>query len=273
MAGYYNNKTNDEKRKSNNTYGPNYYNYETKEKLSVLYWDGSIAFIISKFSENPDGSINEDTNNAVRVTVKPYTLSMLESLAEDAYDDIKNGKYDEFEPAGVPCGNHMNNMIEISNGSNIGREPGVYLVIYKDISEDRKTSNRAIYTFATRVVVKGYRSDTGEGKATIMKSQEFKDFIRVMRDFNSGMNMAMAHSFKEATKYDKMATNKVLALICANMGIDLMSSGKYSGGNKKRGNVPFNPTNSYDDDSTITIDSSQYKESDYDINIDINDVD
>jgi len=92
----------------------------------------------------------------------------------------------------------------------------------------------------------------------------------LINDFNSGMNMALAHSFKEATKYDKLSTNKVLALICSNMGIDLMSVGK-SGGYKNR-NTPFITNNSGSDGSTIDINDSEYQESSCDINIDIEDV-
>ncbi len=266
MAGYYNNKTPDEKKKSNNTYGPNYYNYDTHEKLSILYWDGSMAFIITKFSENSSGAIVEDANNAVRVTVKPYTVSTLTTIAEEAYDALKHGDFESFESTGVPCGSQMNNMVEISNGANIGREPGVYLVIYKDITDDRRTKNKAVYTFSTRTAVKGYNCETGDGRAITMKSQEFKDFLKTIADFSSSMNMAFAHSVKEATKYANFSTAKVLSLMCANMGIDLMNP-KY--GNNKRKNIPFQ---SGGDDNTIDIDSSQYRESEYDINVDISDI-
>lgn len=266
MAGYYNAKTPDEKRKSNNTYGPNFYNYDTHEKLSILYWDSSIAFIISKFTENSSGGLVEDTNNSTRITIKSATSSALVSVAEEALNAIKHGDISSYESTGIPCGSMGNNMVEISNGTNINREPGIYLVLYKDISDDRKTKNRAVYTFSSKIAVKGYNSETGEGRSIAMKSQEFKDFVRAISDFSSGMNLAYAHAVKEATKYEKMATTKVLSLICANMGIDLMSN--YSGGNKRRSNTPFNGNS----DNVIDIDSAQYKESEYDIDVDISDI-
>lgn len=268
MAGYYNAKTPDEKRKSNNTYGPNYYNYDTHEKLSILYWDSSIGFVISKFTENSSGGIVEDTNNSTRITVKGHTASALASVAEEALNAMKHGDISSFESTGIPCGSQFNNMVEISNGSNIGRDTGLYLVLYKDISEERKTSNRAVYTFSSKVAVKGYNSETGEGRSIAMKSQEFKDFKRTITDFSGSMNLAFAHSVKEATKFEKMATAKVLSLICANMGIDLMSNNYSSGSGKKRSNAPFSGNN----DNVIDIDSSQYKESSYDIDINLDDV-
>ena len=260
---YYNNKTKDEKKKSNNTYGPSYYNEETMEKLTVNYWDGSMAVIVSALVRDANGRLQEDENNTLRLTVKPYTIATFASECEDIRHEVKaNGGH--FASAGIPCGNASSNMIEISNGANIGRDPGIYLVLYKDIDEKRTPGSMMVYTFAARTVVKNYNHKTGAGDVVKLKSQEFKDFSRTMEDFVSGMNMANAHAYKEATKYERAASSRTMAIVAASLGVDLGAS--YSGGNNSRKRNVFQA----DGGNVVNINDNGYTDmGEFDIDLDV----
>ncbi|MCM1230167.1 MAG: hypothetical protein NC489_08540 [Ruminococcus flavefaciens] len=171
-------------------------------------------------------------------------LNELWDICSEVLETVKNTG--TFTPTGMRvAGKGGDSIVEISNGSNLGLSPGIYLVIYKNLDSGNRTNAIEYYPFNETHVIRGYDHTTGTGKDDIIKVGEFKKFYRAVQEAAKAFTMAQAHAAATVSHSDKLAAFKAMAAITAAMGIDISkeldaiakggSSSKSSGGQQRQG--------------------------------------
>lgn len=203
-----------------NTNGIMLRNYDQRKFLTCSFWNKAVTIEIGTI---PEGAESDFTVMRRVQTIKQVmsfsTLTTLESICEDVLSSIK--KTGQFAPVGAPCGAKFNNMIEISDGSNLGLNKGIYLVIYKDWDANRMTNRMDVYPFSVRTVIRGYDHNTGRCTEDIDKVRDFKDFYLWVREACKAFTYAQAHTVMEVSKKERKSSSKMLFAISASLGIDV----------------------------------------------------
>jgi hypothetical protein len=189
---------NEKKPVNTNTYGGNYSNQETKEKLQIDYSNKLMTVKIMPITDDYRG----DEKAGGKIAFSSATASTFLDELEDARTSFKNGE--KFNSM-VPCGVQTNNAIQVCDGKAIGRSYGIYIVIYVDIQPNKKTDQIYVYTVKSGLVVKDYDARTGEGTSAPKPFREIKDIIVNFDEFVKASNRAAAHAFRDADKYRNSA--------------------------------------------------------------------
>lgn len=219
----------EKKNQDVNTTGVRFMNYDKMKYLAVNYWKKSctidIGIIPAGMSRGSGASWNwKDAPPAtIHVGLTFNTLTTLESNCDEVWEALK--KTGTFSNIGAVCGLDLNNMVEINNGSTLGMETGIYLVIYKDIDANTgKPGNMEVYPFATREVVRNYDYRTGQKMSDTNTLQEFKDFRRIIHEACSALTMAYAHTVSESINPAKTSIAAALGNIGKKLGVDSATS-------------------------------------------------
>lgn len=231
-----------EKKKLNvTTYGSSYANYETKEKMQIDYSNKNLALKIMPVDDNFRG-----------IEAKAGDIYFQSATASIFVDELKEAKAafqkGEAFNSMVTCGVQTNNGIQITDGSNIGRPYGMYIVIYKDIQANKKTDKFWIYTVKGAFVVKNYDTKTGQGEMINKPFRELKDIIINFDEFIKASNRAAAHAVRDADKYSKSSLMQAVN-ISKSSGTNIFGDKEKSG--KKSGGSIFS-----DDEDSFSYDSA-----------------
>ena len=210
------------KYKSNNvnTEGVLIVNDKMGKFLSVSYWARCMSLSIGTFQSGMPLRY-EDVRNAqlFRHTFTYTTVFEFKELCEEVLDNIKrNGK---FESMSIDASAKNDAILEISNGTNINMPLGIYLVIYKNVDQGRRTNQMEIYPFSGTKVYQGYNHVTGESKAELRSTGNFKKLIQCLQECSKAFTMAAPHAINESMMNDKMASFAALSAITASLGIDI----------------------------------------------------
>lgn len=200
--------------------GVSFTNDRAGKILSVNYWGRNVTFDIATIPAgvSPTWDVRKNAPSLSQ-SIGFHTISDLADICEDILVSIKSTG--TFTPAGVRCGRKLDNIVEISNGSNIGAAAGVYLVIYKGLDNGNRTNVFDFYPFSGTKIVRDYNHGTGASKDDIIKLGEFKKFIKVLHSAEEAFSMAQAHAASEIRKNDKLAVFKAMSAMAASMGCDI----------------------------------------------------
>ena len=202
------------------TTGVCFTNPQAGKFMSFNYWGRMVSIEIGAYSPDSQSTWDARKSGQVFRQVISFTaLADLEEMCNEVINAIKsNGS---FTPVGIRVGSKRDCIIEISNGSNIGQQDGIYLVIYKGLDNTNRTNILEVYPFGNTKYVRNYDHNSGSFTNDISKVGEFKKFKKAVMNAANAFTMAQAHSIAEIKKTDKMATFKALAAITAAMGIDM----------------------------------------------------
>ena len=228
----------DKKSQDTNTSGVRFMNYDKMKYLAINYWKKActidIGIIPAGMSRGSGASWNwKDTPPAnIHLSLTFNTLTTLESNCDEVWEALK--KTGTFSNIGAICGLDLNNMVEINNGSTLGMETGIYLVLYKNIDQNTgKPGNMEVYPFATREVIRNYDYRTGQKMSDTNALQEFKDFRRIIHEACSALTMAYAHTVSESINPAKTSIAAALGSISKKLGVDGTSSSASIGTNQQ----------------------------------------
>lgn len=190
--------------------------------LSFDFWGRYATLSIGATA--PGNKITWETVKNAQTTKQNLAFSDLNELwdiCSEVMETLKNTG--TFTPTGMRVTNTKGNdsIIEISNGSNLGMGPGIYLVIYKNVDSSNRTNMLEYYLFSETHVIRGYDHTSGMGKDDIIKVGEFKKFYRAVQEAAKALTMAQAHAVQTGSNNDKLSMFKALAAITASMGIDM----------------------------------------------------
>lgn len=226
MADY--NKTNYSSRagasESISTNGIMLRNYEARKFLACSHWNKTAVIEIGTIPDNVDQDFTAMRNvQTIKQVMTFNTLTTLDQILEDAIASIKSSG--QLSPAGAPAGASFNNLVEITDGSNLdpnlGLKKGVYLVIYKDWDNTRTTQKFDIYPFSTRTIIRGYDHNTGRGVEDIDKIRDLKDFHMFVHEACKAMTNAQAHAIMEVSRKERTSSIRMLSAIANGLGIDI----------------------------------------------------
>lgn len=247
MADY--NPNNGGKQYDINTFGPSFYNEKAGLRLSTSHWKSNLSLSIEKITKEASGNLVPVKGSGDKISISGGTISALEAILEDALESIK--ATGTFESDGVECGVKSNNLVAISNGSEIDQAPGMYLVIYKDLDDNRIAGNVTIFPFNQRITVRGYNPKTGAGKAYARPTQELKEFKRILSESAKAATKAIAHQVRDAQKSDFNNIFKSMNLLLQSAGISMFDSPSHNrngnSGNQRRFQADL-PEEKYDMD-------------------------
>ena len=217
-----------------NTNGIMLRNYQAGKFLTCSYWNSSITIEIGSI---PQGAERDFSVLQKVPTIKQVmtfaTMTTLDEICEEVLTSIK--KTGTFSPVGAPAGANFNNLVEITDGSNLGLPKGIYLAIYKDWDNSRATNKMDVYQFSTRTVIRGYDHSTGRGQDDINKLRDFKDFALYVHEACKAFTHAQAHVIRKVEKKDNSRGVKTLFAMATAMGIDLGDTTAGAGRQRKQG--------------------------------------
>lgn len=187
--------------------------------LNVYYWNRCVTAEIGSFQPGSQFDYTMIRNSAkISQCMSFTTIHELLAICEDVLTSIK--ETGTFTPVAIENGK-KDSIVEISNGSNIGRGPGIYLVIYKQVDSGRRTNNMDLYPFGSTKVILNYDHNSGNGKEDIRPSGDFKKFVFILKEAAKAFTMAQAHAISELKKTEKMATYFGLSAIASALNVDL----------------------------------------------------
>lgn len=207
-------------RETVNTNGLIFKNPEARKYMNVTYWDACIGIEIGILSPEAQQDFRNASAPKVRQVFSFFDIANLLDVCEEIRDSIKESG--QFSSAGVRVGSMKNNIIMISNGSDIGQPEGIYLVVYKNIDPSGRTNEIEFYPFQSRAVIRGYDITTGAIREDKNKLREFKDFVIIVREAAKAFTNAQAHVMKKAQHADTLSSLKLLSAIAMKNGVDPM---------------------------------------------------
>lgn len=220
--------------------------------LKVDYFNRCVSFTIGMA---PAGQAldYQTIRNAPSVSQTLVFTQMfaMKELCEDVANELKDTG--SFKSVGTDAGANDDCRVEISNGSNINEQPGIYLVIYKDLDRSTKrTNNMNYFPLSAGKIYRDYNHLTGQSVEVIKTGSQFKIIREAVDEACAAFTMAQAHTAQEAGKFDKLQVYKSLSAIAASMGVDLTqdlnfetkksgSSGNWNRGNQSGGGYQKKP--------------------------------
>ena len=224
----YNNRTNFNTRSNpsdnTNTNGIMLKNHDKHKFLACSHWNKGVVIEIGSIPENAENDFSVLRSvQTIKQVMTFQTLTTLDQILEDALESIKTTG--SLSPAGAPAGSKFDNLVEITDGSNLdpqlGLGKGVYLVIYKDWDANRATQKFDIYPFSTRTIIRGYDHNTGRAVEDINKVRDLKDFYLFVHEACKAMTNAQAHAVMDVSKKERTSSIKALSAVAAALGVDI----------------------------------------------------
>ena len=206
--------------KDDTTSGPILYNNQSNKFLQFDYWGRYATIRIGTVAPgspmNYEGRKNANTTNQA---LSFGDLSDLQDVCEEVMESLRNAG--TFTSSAVRVGATGNALVEINNGSNIGQAPGIYLVIYKDLDQNNRSTTMDVYPFTTGKVLRSYDPQTGNAKEDLAKLGQFKKFYRMVKEAVKAFTMAIAHSVVVADKPNRLVQFRALGLLSQQMGVSV----------------------------------------------------
>lgn len=227
------------------SYGPTFKNNDMSKFMSVGYWNSCLTITIGNIEMNGyTRTPQPNFKNAVSQSITFQDISALAFILEEIKEEIK--ETGTFESKGIRCGSAQDNIIMISNGSDIGSTHGIYLAIYKKLDSVSRPTYGDIYAFNSLSHISAYDATSGTIKEDSEHSvkgcmREFKAFMSCVTEAEKAFTNAQAHSIKRSTKNETMSTVRMLSAICSQMRIDAGNTA----GQKNYSNQGWNNNNSY----------------------------
>lgn len=206
--------------------------------LKTRFWNRTMGIDIGSYP--PGSPITYDTVRKAQLFSHVFSFSTLFELydiCEEVLDSIKNTG--TFESTATEAGQKKDVILEISNGKNINMNPGIYLVMYKQVDTGKRTNTMEIYPFGSSKVLREYDHNTGYAKEDIKANGEFKKFVMCLKEAAKAFTMAQAHAINDVNKNERMAILSSMNAVASAMGVDIskavdasnsFSAGKSSGG-------------------------------------------
>lgn len=218
--------------------------------LQIKFWARTMGMEIGSYQPNTMLT-PEIINNTERFghVFSFKTLCDLVDVCEDILDGVKGTG--TFETSAILAGQKKDTIIEISNGDNLGLPTGIYLVIYKNVDQGRRSTTFNFYPFSSTIVMKGYNRNTGEAIDKVKPTGDFKKFLTCIREAMKALTLAQAHVVNELVHTEKAKTRAVIFQIAQNMGIsagtynDGSAYNKYPSKNNNSNNYQQNQNNGY----------------------------
>lgn len=218
------------KRKSL-TYGTSFKNEDTQEYMQLKLEDNLVILTIGELKKTGKGDYVRLDESALEAKFGAMNLHLLLDVYEECYADYENDK--KFEAEAVVSGMLGNQLVQISDGSNINRPYGLYVTIYKDanIDEDFKNCKHRTYKLTTKKTIVGF--NMGNGHKTKERKIEAKIFRKQLASYAETALGGIQHAVKEATKYDTDRIYRGIISLCAAQGISFV--GERTAGGKPVG--------------------------------------
>lgn len=252
MSNYYNNNNQGQQNNADDTrsYGPTFKNVDMNKFLSVSYWNSCLSITIGNIEMNGyTRTPQPNFKNATSQSITFQDISSLMFLLDEIKEEIN--ETGTFDTKGIRCGSSQDNIIMISNGSDIGSTHGIYLAIYKKLDSVNRPTYGDIYAFNSLSHISAYDATSGAIKEESERSikgcmREFKAFISCVEESEKAFTNAQAHAIKRSGKNDSMSTLRMLSAICSQMRIDAGNTGGNSMyGGQRSGNQGWSNNNSY----------------------------
>lgn len=205
-------------RETVNTNGVIFRNPEEKKYMNVSYWDACVAIEIGVLTPDAQQDFRNAQAPRVRQVFSFFDISNFLDVCEEIRDSIKSSG--KFSSAGVRVGSMKNNIISISNGSDIGQPEGIYLVVYKNLDQTNRSNEVDFYPFQAKTIIREYDRNTGVIREDKNRLREFKDFVLILREASKAFTNAQAHVIRKAQKADALSGLKLLGAIAAKNGVD-----------------------------------------------------
>lgn len=211
---------------------------EFPSTLVLGFWNGTMT--LKMHPALPEGKRSQEKV----FDYETYVMSVLTAEAATALieaidTEIQPGE--AFDDIGVDCGQSY---IEISMYSNIDgvEEEGIYLNLYNKLDEHGNPREIISYKFGGRNYFKNFKNKQGKEMSTI-KTKFPTEFIMFVKFLNNGleaMTNAIAHSLRNANKYDDNKNFNNTVKIMEKLGISDISGNNGGGYNKGGSNSFFN---------------------------------
>lgn len=206
-----------------NSNGPMMTNEAIGKYLGFNYFNRTAAIEIGTFGAMAPvpGQNFQRRSRETRVTaiIGFLDLCTLVDICDEVLESLKTAG--TFTSTGFRVGVRKDTMIEISNGSNLGLETGIYLAIYKGLDGNNRPNMHDWYQFDNVRIIRGYDPNIGTGKEEISKVGQFKKFRRLVEEAANTFTMAIPHAMKTEYTNERITAFKTLGAIATNLGINM----------------------------------------------------
>jgi len=229
MSQYSNNN-----KPSTNSYGHSWTNKGKLKKLKTMVWDNLYQIQICDMEES-QGFPREIRDSGVKLSLSAASVSSLLSVVDDILSDIKesnkSGEFN-FESDSVFFGTTTQNAIQITDGSDIGQDKGLYVVLYKNVDANKNPEKMEIFEIEPKSSIKGFRpGDKSSGKLNKRYTQGLKELRNTLREFEKHSAKMSSHFNKLANRNEVTKGLHLLASLAAANGITAADAYNNSGGN------------------------------------------
>lgn len=207
-------------RNSVSTNGPVLFNAGAGKFLTINFWNRCASLEIGSVA--PGTPMTWDVRQSAQkcsLVISFEALSELWDICEEVLDTLKNtGK---FTSSGIRIEPKMDSIVEISNGENIGKAPGIYLVLYKNLDQNGRTNDVEFYPFVDSKILREYDHVSGSSKLDISHVGQFKKFYRTIKEGCKAFTMAYAHTVDLSGMPSKMQAIAQMNRIAASLGVNM----------------------------------------------------
>ena len=201
--GNYQNEKNSNKKKTS-TKAIQFYNSACGSTLVTSHYnEATIIFKIHPtLPENKQSNTNVyDYDSYVACFLSPLKLIELREAIKNTMMNVSSLDRYSFEPVGVDV---ADGFIEIAPAKTYGINlDAIALCIYNGIDENWKASNKLVYVFNTSHYYKNFATKGGDYEASDKVDSEFILFMTLLDESIKGATKAIAHSLRDADKYQR----------------------------------------------------------------------
>lgn len=188
--------------------------------LRIRYWSRTLSMDIGVYPAGTALDMNVIQNaQTFNQNITFSTIFELKEICDEVLESLKNTN--RFTPTATMATQKGDAIVEISDGSNLNLNPGIYLVLYKNVDGGKRSGTYEVYPFGATKVMRNYNHNTGTSTEDIKATGDFKKFVKCLDEAAKAFTMAQAHAVAEVKKSDKTATFVALSAIAAGMGVDI----------------------------------------------------
>ena len=198
-------------------------NAQAGKFLQIKFWNKTMGIDIGIYDNNLPLT-QEVIQNANRFghVFGFHTLFDLYEICLSVQQSLKESG--TFQPMAILAGQNKNAIIEISNGSNIDQVEGIYLVIYKNLDDGKRSQTYDFFPFGHSDIMKSYNHNTGEFMNGNINYGDFKKLILCLKESSKAFTLAQAHVLQEINHAKQTTMVDGLIAIANSLGIDLNKS-------------------------------------------------
>ena len=216
---------NEKKKKNKNTTATQFYNKNYGSTLAVSYLnEGTVILKIHPtLPENKQSQSNiYDYDSYVIAYLSPIKLIELSAAINEVQKSlVTNNSYD-FDSVGISAGDGY---VEIGTTEDfeISGEKKLAICIYNGIDANGEATNKLVYVFNSSNYYKNYaRKKTDYDTSNVLES-EFILFSTIIQEAIKASTNAIAHSIRNANKYQDNASYESIKEIKEKLGIKSIS--------------------------------------------------